>query len=515
MGKPFPMRSSVKLVASTEPAAAAGVPDPETPFRILVLGDFRGRGERGLAKGEPGTIGEPVRIDRDNFEEVMARLGVGVGLTAGGDGLTRVALTFAEIDDFHPDQIYARAEVFRALRRTRTQLSDPATFAEAAAALVGGPGAEARNVGPAVGAPPAAPQPAPADLFDQIVRSTARSEGAGGRSGDGWDAFLAKITAPHRVARAEPRQAELVASVDSATGDLMRAILHDPEFQALEAAWRGLLFLSRRLETGPQLELFLAHVTRSELADDLRGERDLRATATYKSLIEPSVGMSGGQPWGVIVGNMTFGPDPGDTALLGRTAGLARLAGAPFLAAADPRILGCTSLAATPDSDDWRVPPDGASRDAWQALRAHGDAAYLGLALPRFLLRLPYTRGDYAIDSFDFEELCGDPGHEAYLWGNPAFALAEILGQAFSHEGWGMRPGDDTTVDDLPLHTHTVKGVTEVVPCGEAWLSDRAADVVLDRGLMPFLTKKGRDVIRLVQFQSIAEPPCALAGRWS
>jgi type VI secretion system protein ImpC len=38
--------------------------------------------------------------------------------------------------------------------------------------------------------------------------------------------------------------------------------------------------------------------------------------------------------------------------------------------------------------------------------------------------------------------------------------------------------------------------------------------LLINEGLMPLLSVKGRDAVRLPRFQSIAEPAAPLAGRW-
>ena len=204
----------------------------------------------------------------------------------------------------------------------------------------------------------------------------------------------------------------------------------------------------------------------------------------------------------------------GDAELLGRLARIARAAGAPFIAAASPRLLGCESLAETPHPRDWRLTPDADSANAWAALRGLPEASAIGLALPRFLLRLPYGKKTDPIDSFDFEEMPEDPPHEEYLWGNPAFACTVLLAQSFSEYGWELRPGVHAQVDGLPLHVYEHDGESELKPCAEALLTEDAADRILENGLMPLVSLKGRDAVRLVRFQSIAKPLGALAGGW-
>ena len=200
---------------------------------------------------------------------------------------------------------------------------------------------------------------------------------------------------------------------------------------------------------------------------------------------------------------------------MGRLAKVAMAAGAPFLAAASPHLLGCASLAESPHPRDWTLPlePDGAA--AWTALRSLPEASWIGLALPRFLLRMPYGKKSDPIESFDFEEMTQAPEHEDYLWGNPAFACALLLAQSFSEDGWEMRPGSHLQIDGLPLHTYEQDGETELKPCSEALLTEEAAEQIMEHNLMPLVSLKEQDAMRLIRFQAVGVPVRALAGRWS
>ena len=292
-------------------------------------------------------------------------------------------------------------------------------------------------------------------------------------------------------------------------------MLHHPDFQALESAWRGLDFLVSRLETDARLKLFVLDLSKSELAADLNDTNDLRSTGLYKLMVEQTVGTAGGEPWSVIGGNYTFGQTREDAELLGRMAKIAAAAGVPFIAAAHPNLLGCNSLAKTPDPDDWRSTADKAGHAAWQALHNLPGAVYLGLALPRFLLRLPYGANTDPLEQFEFEEMADDPKHEDYLWGNPCFACACLLGQAFSTYGWDLRPGAVQDVSGLPLHIYKQTGETCIKPCAEVVLTERAAEIILDKGFMLLLSFRDQDTIRLARFQSLALPPKPLAGKWN
>jgi type VI secretion system protein ImpC len=230
--------------------------------------------------------------------------------------------------------------------------------------------------------------------------------------------------------------------------------------------------------------------------------------ATYEHLIEHT---PRNEPWAVLAGNYTFYPIDEDAQLLGRLAAVARHAGAPFLAAASSSVLGCSSFAETPEPRRWHPVPG----DSWQALRRLPQASWLGLALPRFLLRLPYGKQTHATENFAFEEFGPAPHHEHYLWGNAALACAYLLGEAFLESGWNLRPGEIAEISGLPMHTYRADGESHLKPCAEALLSESAAEAILDQGLMPLLSIKGSDAVRLLRFQSLAEPARALSGRWS
>jgi type VI secretion system protein ImpC len=481
-----------KIHLGTREAADAR-PTSDTPFRILVLGDFGG-------SARPAR--RPIPVDRDNFDEVFARLGVTLRLPLADDAV--LPLKFTELDDFHPDRLVRQVELFETLHETRQRLTNPATAAEAAAQVRSWIQREPRPPVEAAAEPMAA---SPGELLDQLLGEAPTEPAPASGEGD-WNALIRRIVAPHLVPREDPEQAELLAIVDEATSVQMRVLLHHPAFQALEAAWRGLHFLVRRLDTDSGLKLFLLDISKEELAADL-AEEDLGTSTLYQLLVEQTVGTPGAAPWAVLVGLYAFDQRPADVGLLGRLSLLAHASNAPFLAEARPALVGCRSLAETPDPRDWQPPRD---TEAWQALRALPEAAWLGLAVPRVLLRLPYGSDTSPVEPFDFEEIAEDTGHEAYLWGNPGLFCAYLLGAASNRAGWDLHPGTVQEIDGLPLVVR--KQHDDVLPCAEVVLTDRAAAAVLNHGIIPLRSVKDREVVMVTQFQSVAEPARPLAGRW-
>jgi type VI secretion system protein ImpC len=485
---------------SVGPAASRGAPAPETPFRILILSDFSGRGSRQVVESGDELAQRKVhRVDRDNLDEVMARLAPQVRWP------TEPPLTvgFSSLGDFHPDLLFRRLPIFQKLRDARTRLGDPGSADAALRELLGEPDAAPSPDRPAA--------PAPENLLDQIVDRSpgARVDAEAAMTGD-LAGLVKRIVGPYLDATADPRRDKVQESLDAAAADLMRALLHAPGVQALEAAWRGVDLLVRRLETGTQLQLHLIDVSKPELAADQAPDSPIESSGLFKRLVESSVGTPGGEPWALIIGDYTFGPDEDDLLLLARLGALAGLAGAPWISAAHPRLAGFDAFAETPDPIAWRT----VELPLWDALRREPQAAWLGLALPRFLLRLPYGAESEPCEDFAFEELSAPTRHDQLLWGNPAFACALLLGQSFSAGGWAAIP-QRQEIDHLPLHLYRDAGGDTVArPCGEALLTERAADLLLDKGLMPLASLKGSDAVRLVRFQSIRHPLTALQGPW-
>ncbi len=437
--------ADVELDVEAKPRPRLARPDSETPFRILIAGDFTG----GRAAGGP------VGIDRDNFDDVLAKLRPELKLP----GLT---LRFTELDDFHPDRLFDQAEVFRSLRTKRAGLANPATFAA--------------TVPPSS---PARPPLRPGKISFEDLLGDGESTTTE-RVRDDWQQLVHDLVAPHLVPAADPRQAEFIAQLDSNVSGAMRAVLHAPSFQALESAWRSVFFLARNLDTGASLKLYILDAPKESLNE---------------ALAKQTKRVPGAEPWSLLCANYYFDAGEADLETLARLAEIGRRAGAPVIAgAANGLLAGVTDV-------------------GWPALRRLPQAEWLGLAMPRFLLRLPYGNDTSPIEQFAFEEM-PEHDHNGYLWGNAGIACAYLLGHAFSELGWDMRAGSVRDVDGLPLHVYRENGETKLKPCAEVLMTEEQAEALIEHGLMPLVTIKDRDVVRLLRFQSIADPPAPLAGTW-
>jgi len=505
---------NVDFELRTLTSLAPGKAKENTPFSVAVLADFSGRGNRGLCETGPLIKARRrISVDVDNLENLPMKLDARIHVPLGSKDGPRVILRFNEIYDFHPDKIFDRLEVFQKLKTTRKLLQYPATFAEAASQMRSWVIGQQEKIRPEDEPAKSSPDQneTDAETIERLLgKKTNRESIAASTRQFDIESLIHEIVKPYIIPAPDPQQAELITQVDQAISGQMRAILHYPDFQQLEAAWRMLQFLVSHIETDETLKLYLIDVSKTELAADLTITNQVHSTGTYHLLAEQNEA----EPYAVILGGYTFDQTAEDITLLRRLGLVAQAAEAPILIAADSHFAGCPSLAATPNPNDWRWQPNASAVPLWQELRRSPEAAYIGLVLPRFLLRLPYGKDTDPIEQFDFEEFSPFADHEQYLWGNSAALCACLLAEAFREFGWSLTNGLRYDLAGMPMHIYQSDGDKHVTPCAETILTERAMEALIGRGLMPVLSIKDRDAVRVPRFQSIAEPPAPLTGPW-
>lgn len=471
-------------------------------FRIAVLGDFSGRANAGrIEAGEALGQRKAWRVDVDDLEDVMRQMAPKLCLARGASGGT-VELQFESMDDFHPDQLFQRLEVFRDLSLLRQRLMRPATFEAAAAEVrswsksaVVGEVIQSRTKSRGV--------VIPHGKLDDFARLLGRSA-ISVRPTPATE-LIKQVVAPHIVAAPSPDQPALVAAVDEALAETMRLVLHHPDFQALESIWRSVELLTRELETNGHLQIVLYDVTAEELAADLSSSDALDSSGWYRLVVEGPMLDGEGEPLSVMLGYYIFEQTPPHAELLGRIGKIAAAAQAPFVAAISPECLKKLE----PDEIHPLV------RQSWDTLRAMPHARYLALTVPRFMLRWPYGAKTEPIDSFKFEEFTPQTGLKGMLWANGSILVGLLLGKTFSDQGLpGMRPGTIMSIGDVPFYYYTdADGDQIALPNTERLVTESVAAHVIAQHFMPVLCVRGRPEVRLGSFQSLAGEE--LAGPWS
>lgn len=240
------------------------------------------------------------------------------------------------------------------------------------------------------------------------------------------------------------RQPELVDAVhvDSMIGELDRRlsrqldlILHHPKVQALESAWRGLWFVVEHVREGDNTFIELVSVTKQELADDFADAPEIPQSGLYRLVYSSAYATFGGKPYGLISADYDFGPGAEDLGLLRQCAAVAAMAHSPFIANAAAGFFGLECLDQMPRVRDLRAILGGPRYRLWHAFRDTEDARYVGLCLPRFLLRLPYRVDGDPFMELRYRERVEDD-HDHYLWGRASFAFAVRAIDSFARTRW-------------------------------------------------------------------------------
>ncbi|MCA9288639.1 MAG: type VI secretion system contractile sheath large subunit [Phycisphaerales bacterium] len=489
--------------------------DPEDPFKILVVADFSGRDSRGERSDSATLAGlTPLRVEVDTLEDAMARMDVRLKIDLDGSPIEFHA---SSLDDFHPDSLYRKIDLFRRLKDLRTQLANPSTYPEAAREVRGWLGLDQHTSAsaPAASTAPATPGP---DAASDIERLMGRPMSAPQAGVQDAVSRLIKATIGPTAPSTPPDQAALIAAIDRATSTEMRRLLHHPSFKELEAAWRAVHFLLTRLETDETLGVWIVDVARMEAAIDLLSQEDPSRSGLHRLLADKPTSTPGLTPWSLIVLPEVFRARAADAGVLARWAGIAQAGGAALLAGASEHLFACPSLPKHADPADWTHALDEEAASLWGALREFPASHHVALGTPRVLLRRPYGPDSDPIDLFEFTEIEPsqylDPErHNDYLWASSSFVLAVLLGRAFRHEGWSFAAGHGGEVDGMAYHSWRDTGVGVALPAAEAWLTTRAGDAIEKAGLCPILSVRGRDAVQVARVQSLAGTP--LAGPWS
>jgi type VI secretion system protein ImpC len=303
---------------------------------------------------------------------------------------------------------------------------------------------------------------------------------------------------------------ERIAEIDQILTDQLNAIMHHPEFQALESSWIGLRDMVFGTETSTTLKLRLMNVTKKELLKDLETAVDHDMSVLFKKVYEEEYGTFGGNPYSLLIGDYYFGRHPQDMALLQRISKVAAAAHTPFITAVAPTMFDMTSFT------DLGVPRDlskifeSAELTTWRSFRDSEDSRYVSMVLPRYAARLPYGAKTKPVDSFNFEEDVDGRDHSKYLWGNSCYQLGLRITDAFAKYNWttairGVEGGGK--VSGLTAHTFKTDDGDVVLKCPtEVTITDRREKELNDLGFISIVNSKGSDFAAFFGGQTTNKP---------
>lgn len=336
-------------------------------------------------------------------------------------------------------------------------------------------------------------------ILDEIVNATKLrpSDEAYDVTKKGVEALITQLLEPGRVVPKISKAVvdDMIAEIDKKLSLQLDAILHHPEVQKLESGWRSLKFLVDRTDFRENIKLEILNVSKEDLLEDFEDSPEVVKSGLYKTAYTAEYGQFGGQPYATMIGNYSFGSGPQDIKLLQYLGSVASMAHAPFIAAAGPSMFGLEDFNNLPQLKDLKSIFEGPQYTKWQSFRESEDARYVGLALPRFLLRLPYGPETQPVKAFNYEEDVS-ASHSDYLWGNAAFTFASRLTDSFAKFRWCANiigPKGGGAVEDLPLHQYEAMGAVQTKIPTEVLISERREYELAEEGFIGLTMRKGSD----------------------
>ena len=351
-----------------------------------------------------------------------------------------------------------------------------------------------------------------ASLIDQLIETThvKRGDEAYSMTRQGLEAFVAELLEPSRAQEKVSQSLidDMIAGLDRKLCRQVDAIMHQPDFQKLESAWRSLKFLVDRTDFRENNKIEILNVSKADLLADFEDAPDITRSGLYKAVYTAEYGQFGGQPFGTMIGNYDFGPGGQDVKLLQSIASVAAMSHTPFIASAGPQFFGLESYSGLPNLKDLAAVFEGPQFIKWNAFRQNEDSRFVGLTLPHFLLRVPYGEDTVPTKKFRYNEDVSE-GNQNFLWGNASLAFASRLADSFAQYRWCANiigPQGGGTVGDLPVYNYQAMGETQVKIPTEVLISERREYELAEQGFIALTMRKNTDNAAFFSANSCQKP---------
>lgn len=466
----------------------------ENSLHILLTGDWAGESSYFGSDLSKRTFTE---VDRDNFDDLIRKIVPEITLDFPNSTDTFLKIKFRSLDDFHPENLFQNVFLFDYLRDVRQRLANIDSFEATALEVENWYRSEKfsdqNNIEQSnqentylkdnqelleqilnVDQP----------VFPKVLEDSSYS----------LSRLVSKIVTPHTIKIDFQQQSELITLVDGIISELMRGILHHPKFQALESSWRGLHFLTRRVETDYLRKIHFLQLTKEELIKDLADVQNL-SNSLYRNILQSFLNtLTSIKSRCALFANHSFSTTVSDIATLIR---LSKVHCSQNLA-----IITNYDFHSKMNEDD---SPDSFADDTanleklWDALRSVPESRYLGVTAPRFIGRMPYGKFGEKIEVFSFDEF--SDGKIKYLWINSSFAYACYFSNLLEDDGFLQ--DKLFHINDLPVCFYDSDGHTVNSPLIEFSLSENLRRKVFEQGIMVVFSYPEFDSVRLSPLRSV------------
>jgi len=309
-----------------------------------------------------------------------------------------------------------------------------------------------------------------------------------------------------------------IAKIDAMVESQLNEVLHAHLFQRLESSWRGVQYLVEKREqySDSRIVIKLLNVSWSELNRDFESAVEFDQSDFFKKVYEEGMGQAGADPFSALIADYFVHPRLSrehrfdDVNILRGLAQVAAAAFCPVLINAHPSMFAVDHFSDLKSRIDLPSLHSGLDFFAWQRFRELEDSRFVGVALPRLLMRRPY-RDNFEL-GFPFTERVVRT--DDYLWGGAAFGMGEVLMRSFADSGWfanirgaqrGVESGGVVTgpaydpFDTEPLE-NAVRSITDIV------LNDDFERELTGAGFLPMCACKDMPLAAFYSAASAQKP---------
>jgi type VI secretion system protein ImpC len=318
---------------------------------------------------------------------------------------------------------------------------------------------------------------------------------------------------------------KLVARIDEMVSDQINEILHAEPFQQMEATWTSIEDLVRNTNFRNGIDISLLDMTKEEAYEDLElNISDIAGSEIFKKIYVAEYDQFGGLPYGSLIGMYDFENTKRDILWLEAMGKIARHSHSPFIAAASPKLFGCSTMMEVNQLRDIEGLFDTPRYAGWKQLREKDVAVYLGLTMPKFMVRRPYHPLENPAEGINFEETFqftkkDDKGNivvmtepevmDQYVWGNAAMLMARNIVRSFDETGWcqylrGVKGGG--LCKGLATHTYNIRGEDELRGPVEVTIADFREYELAKAGFIPVIHRKGTAEAVFYSAQALKRP---------
>ena len=336
--------------------------------------------------------------------------------------------------------------------------------------------------------------------------------------------FLSKVGGEHSIERVNGALIDsYIKQIDEAISAQMDEIIHNQDFQELEGAWRGLEHLMKNTQFSKPIKIELFDVSKEELFEDLEeaelGDGYEKDSALWQNVYWGAYDKVGGHPYTCILSDYQFDSSPRDIKMLRHLSILSEMSQLPFLGNANAEFFGHENMEEVmADRHLEENVREGARYKTWHSFRDDDRSKYIGLALPRFLGRLPYGKEGDPTKNFNYTEgvvrtVEDEEGNKSQkdhsLWVNASFAMAANMLRSFEDWGWSVKiVGVDSggRVEHLPMSVYEEHGQEKTKVPVEASVGQAKDQELCDMGFMPLAHWDRTDYACFFEAPSIQRP---------